>query len=266
MARVADAWHRLIEWLFVPLDPLGEDFALAVVSILTGVMLLVLVRFTTPQERVAKARNRMMSAVYETRLFLNNPRRLVVAQGRLLGWGALYVGTLLPALLVMALPLALVYLHLDARVGQAPLPLHTPVVLRLDLKSDAPAVDAEVPPGVLLTAPAVRLEDPDQVYFRLEITSLGVYEVVLRSGSYRVKKRLVASGTEPVSSERATGVEQLWVHGLEPALPPEAPFTRLTVFHEPRRERWLGLPWWAVWMLGATLSALVLKRPLGVEL
>jgi hypothetical protein len=262
-----DVCTRWLELGLTPFDRLAEGWALTALSVLTGAALLILVRFTTPQQKVERARDRMMSAVYETRLFLDDPRRLLVAQARLFGWGLAYVASVLPALVLMALPGLVLYRHLDARFGHEPLPVRTPIVLEVDLSegTNPSAVELSVPQGVDVTAP-IRVETPRKVFFRVEIARPSSYEARFKIGTDAVGKRLVAARGQPTSAERARSERHLFASTTEPPLPDHGPFERLMVFHEPRADGWLGMRWWAYWMLVATVSALVLRKPFGVNL
>lgn len=242
-------------------------------SIVTGVILLVVVRYTTPQRWVETARARMTSAIYETRLFLDDPKRVLIAQGRLLAWSAAYITTMLPAFVVVAVPLGLLYLHLDARHGLLPLPMNRDFVVRVELVEgrDPGTVSlGALPEGITATAAPVRSAALGRVYFRLRATREGAFELPLRTGDTTTSKRLVAStGDRPataVSPVRGGGLALLWLATLEPPLDGTGPIASVSVAHEGRTDTWLGMPWWLYWLLVATLAALVLKKPLRVTL
>lgn len=270
--------RRLFEGLLAPLDHLPEWLALTAVAVVTGVVLLLLVRATTPQRLVERTRNRMMSAIYETRLFLDNPRRLIIAQGRLLLWGLAYIGTLLPALAIATVPLGLLYLHLDARFGLMPLPTRGALVVELALADgvDPRNVQIQASPGVQITSPVVGVPSRHNAYVRLALREPGAHQLTLQVRHVRppsgetsdiapVTKRLDA-GYGPFSPHRVSGAALLWDATLEPPLPDGHAFQRLSVVHAPRTDTWLGMPWWLYWLLAATVAALVLRKPLGVEI
>ena len=130
MDKLGGLLRELVEWSLWPFDAMPPQLAFVVISLLTGATMLWIVGRVTPQKWVGKSRDRMVSAIYETRLFLDNPGRVLLAQGRLLFWSLVYIGTMLPALLLLAVPLGMGFLHLDARFGFKPLSKHDhPVVM-----------------------------------------------------------------------------------------------------------------------------------------
>ena len=89
-----------------PLEALPPVVALTVVSAVTALAMLLIVKRVSPQAHIARARDRMAACIYEMRLFLDAPGRVLRAQARLFGWTAIYLAALLPAALVMTPPLS----------------------------------------------------------------------------------------------------------------------------------------------------------------
>lgn len=260
-----------IEYMLVPFDALPRLWGLTLLSVVSGVLMLLVVGKTTPQRRVEVARDRMASAIYEMRLFLDSPGRILRSQVRMLGWSFAYIGYMLPALVIMSLPLGLLALHLEARHGQGALPTGVPIVISVTL---APGSElADVAPGevqgVRITAPPMRVSDEGRVVLRAVIDKPGVYRLPVRAGGVVVEKRLVADPAVPeMNDERCRGLCLLASFGDEPPLPGESPITSIAVAHPAADSSWLpwSMPWWVYWLAVATVAALALRRPLGVTL
>jgi hypothetical protein len=267
--------RAITELLLWPFDQLPDWASLTLISLLSGVVMLWVVGKTTAQRRIERARDRMTSAVYEVRLFLDSPRRVIAAQGQLLGSAAIYIGLLLPALLILSAPLGLLYLHLDARYALDPLPVGRPLVVQVDLAKGTGAEalkverNADGARGVEVTAPPVHLADRDQLFLRVQLRQPGQSVLRLRIGDELVTKKLSAEREAPAFSEqRLPGIAGLWALGLERPLPSNGTVRAIQVAHPRRAENWLGLglPWWAYWLIVATAAALALHRRLGVAL
>ncbi len=249
-------------------------WSLVWVSIVTGLLVLGIVALTTRRVWIELARSQMASAIYEIRLFLDSPRRTLVAQGRFLAWSGAYIAALMPALIVASIPLALMYPHLDRRYGVAPIAIGEPVVVRVDLEAGAdgqalvPApkhTDGTSP--IQVTAPPLITQN--QVYLRIEAAKKGEHTLSLRMAGETLSKQISAGpDIQATLPERSRGIAVFWTNGDEPAIPDHLPVQSISVAHPERLDAWLGMnmPWWMAWLILATLAALVLKRPLGVAL
>ncbi|MEM9491394.1 MAG: hypothetical protein AAGC55_19770, partial [Myxococcota bacterium] len=122
MGTVANIVRMATEYSVRPFDLLPPFWGLTLFSIITGVIMLWVVGKVTPQDRLEIARARVSAAIYEMRLFIDSPRRVIASQGQLFGWLFMYMLYLTPAFVVLTAPLGLLYLHLDVRHGQAALP------------------------------------------------------------------------------------------------------------------------------------------------
>lgn len=265
MEALIHALRWAIEQVLRPLDALVPAVSLAVIALVTAVLMLLVIRRTSPQRLIEKSRAQITASIYEMRLYLDHPSRLFAAQGRMLGWSVIYMLCLLPAMLVLTLPLGLLLLHLEPRHGLAPLEAPSTVIVRIEVDGVSPREIAVEPTGALeLTAPLVRAEDEGAVYARVAIRKPGTHRLVVRAGDETVTKQLVADpDASVVAPERSSGFGYLWSLGAE--APAEGAIRSIAVPH-PDRDLALPMPWWLYWLLLATVFALLLRRRFDVAL
>lgn len=264
MGAITDGLGWSIEAVLRPLDRLPPAASLAVVAAITAVIMLAVIRRTSPQRAISRARAQMAAALLETRLYLDHPARMLAAQARLVGWTAAYLACLVPSLVLLAIPLGLLYLHLDARHGLAPLAAPGTAVVRIALDRGAAVRDVAIQPdgGVAVTA-RVRADDEHAVYARLAIRTPGAHALVIRAGGTAARKQVSADpDARVVSPERRRGIARLWTVGVEPALG-SGPIRAITIQH-PARADHLPVRWWLYWLGLATVIALALRRRFGV--
>lgn len=269
--RVAHGVAWAVEAVLWPFDHLPPLLALTLLGALTALFMLAVIKRVAPQAPMSRARDRMAACIYEMRLFLDEPRRVLSSQGRLLGWTGLYLACLLPAALTLFAPLGLLFVHLESHYGLAPLAAHTTVVVRVGLGDDTDGREVEVAPadpGVKITAPLLYARDEQALYARVLVGAAGTHAIAVRAGSQTVKKTLVADpAARNVVPVTRGGWAQLWTAGAEPP-PPGGAIESVTVPYPALERHWLGLPipWWLYWLGVAMAVALALRRRLGVAL
>jgi hypothetical protein len=252
-----------------PLDRLHAELAIVIMGAATGLFLLVLVKWCSPQTLVARARSRMAACIYEMRLFLDSPRRVLAAQARLIAWSAVYLVGLLPPLLVSAPLLAIAYLEMEVRYGLAPVEVGRPLVVRYGLADgvDGHALQLRAEGAAEITAPVLHAADEAARYVRVRVREPGHHRLVATRGRERWEKRIDAAETSAgVSAERSSGAATWWALGNEPPL--EGDVESIALAHPARTRAWFGMPipWWVCWLGVATVVALGLRRRLGVAL
>lgn len=262
--------HSAVELPLGLLDRVPPIVSLTLISVLSGVVILWIVGKLTNQKRLAIARDRMASSIYEMRLFMDSPARIARAQLRFFRWSTVYIAHTLPPLLVLALPLTLLYVHLEVRWAIAPLPVGAPVLVKVDLDvAPSGEVKVEETAGFRVTAPPLRVPGEERVYVRVQIDEPGTHDLRLKVGAHEVTKKLYADPAAPmVSPERSAGLDALWRMGVEPPIASGAGVAVISVAHALRTQEWLGIemPWWIYWLVVSMAVAMALRRPMGVVL
>jgi hypothetical protein len=267
MEGLAHIIRRGMELLLWPIDHLPPLLGLTLVSIVTGIVLLWLVGKTTPQKLVGRARDRMSSAIYEILLYLDSPGRVFRAQGRLLTGSLVYLATMLPALLVAAIPLGLLFLHLEPRYGLSPLEIGKPIVVKAELESNADGERVEVRDGtgVKVAGPPLYLKNDHKLYTRVVPLAGKDQRLTFQVGDKTIEKSLRAGATDQPAPERRQGLATLWQIGDEAPLP-QAGITAITFAHPENPRSFLGMPWWLYWLLVATIAAILLRNRFDVAI
>lgn len=265
MDRVAHALRLGADLLIRPFEGFGPLVTVVAISLITGVAILGVIRWTTPQRLIERARGQIAAAIYEVRLFLDSPLRVIKIQGRMLKSSALYIGALMPALVVMSLPMGLLYLQLDLRYGFEPVPVGEPVVVSARISGDLSDVSAGAGDWGSITAPPVRDTAGGLVYFRLVVNQPGTHDLEIRAGDEVATKRVVAELGAAASPIRARGAALWWAPTDESPLG-GARIEAIEIDQRGRTVDTLAMPWWLLWLLLSTVAALALRKPLGVTL
>jgi hypothetical protein len=269
MGAIAELIRTSIEGLVTPFDWLGSFWGLTLLSLLSGVGMLWVVGKTTPQKLVERSRNRMDSAIYEIRLFIDSPKWVLRSLGRLMSHSLLYIAFMLPAFVILAVPLGTMYLSLEARHGLDAVELEKPFVVTVELAHgvDGRTLEAQVPAGLELTAPPMYVASKPALYLRMVAHEARTHTLKLAIDGATIRKEIVSDpGATQVSPERASGLDLLLSYGAEAGL--SGPVTSISVPHPTKTTSYLGIdmPWWLWWLLLMMVSAFGLRKQLGVAL
>ncbi|HPF34398.1 MAG TPA: hypothetical protein P5571_00455 [Candidatus Krumholzibacteria bacterium] len=263
--------NRFFDLLWAPFGGHGW-LALAVVSALTGILLLWLFKLVTPQARLAAARRRLLGHLYEMGLYQDDLPTLMRVQGALALANLRYVTLTLPALLVLLPPAALVLVHLEARYQHPALVPGETVLVRAHVDPGRPGlVDAlrlDPGAGLALDAPPVRDAAGSAVWWRLRVESPGRHEVTLSDGaSGRWTKAVKAdAGVRPASLRRERGgAWRALIDPAEPPLPADGPLAAVELRTAPEPD-WFAQRWFWGFCVFSVAGGLAVKRWLKVEL
>lgn len=245
---------------------------LTVVSLLVSLALLAAFKATSNQRALAAAKGRIQANLFELRLFQDDPRLVMRVVGDLLRQQAVYLRYAVVPIVWVALPLAILAAHLQARYGYDGLRPGHATLVTVRMKADAgagagasarPAITLEAPSGLRVETPGVWAAPLRETAWRVAAERDGEFELRISPGAgaitkvVRVSPLIVARSTTRPS---ASVWEQLWTPA-EPPLPAESPIEAIEVRYPERGIEVLGfsLHWVLVFVILSTLFAFLLR-------
>jgi hypothetical protein len=219
---------------------------LAAFSVAAGALILWVFKLTTNQRALKTARRRMRAQLLAIRLFGDDPATVLRSQGRLFYWTLSYMILLLPAFLIIAIPLFFAWDRLDAVWGRSPFKPGDAAVVTARLREQTAHPQLIVPDWVVIESPAVHAEAGREVSWRVRIQKGGSGAVSILDGGQRVSKRVETSRGLHYLADRE-GARDTPVEWIEIRYP------RTSAVN------------WAVWFFAiSTATALALRRKLRV--
>jgi len=252
-----------------PLLRLAPLTGLLVISLLTAVVALLVMRLVSDQPRLRATRRRMQAALFEIRLHADDPIAVLRSFGDVLIQNAVYLRLNLTAVLWLIVPLSLMVAQLQAFYGYSGLTRGEPALLTLESSDDAP-VTLEAPREIRVDTDPVRLLGTATTVWRIVPAEPGAFVVTTRSGESVVTKTvLVGEGPARRSPLRGqAGLEQQLLYPSETIIPAESTITSIAVDYPQGSVGLFGWPvhWLVVYGLFSLLAAWVLSRRLGVTI
>lgn len=194
-------------------------WAITAVAVPLGVVLVWAFGKVSNQQRIARLKRRIKGHMLEMWIFRQSPGTVLKAQGKTLANAFLYAGSCVQGFLILMIPMVLVMVQLQARYGYAPLAPGEAAVLRVALREhgpEPPDVSLDVPDGIVVETPPLRVPSAGEVDFRVRADRPGRHRVTVVAGEQRVAKTLsVGTLGEAVSPVRSTSGWDRVVHPVE---------------------------------------------------
>lgn len=258
-----------------PLMDLPPLVSLLLVSLVTAAAMLVVVARTSNQRAMIETKRGIHAALFEIRLYGDQPGLMLRAFGEVLVRNGRYLLLSLVPLAWMSVPLVLVIAQLQAFYGYAGLRPDAPALITVQLMADSGSAAAstlvlEAPAAAGLETGAVRLEGSNEVVWRLRPTTEGAYTLTLRDGQAAVTKSLLVS---PALGRRspmtvAAGLANQALYPSEAPLPVGSRIASIAVaYPEPGIDvfGW-RMHWMIVYGVLSLACAFILARRFGVTI
>jgi hypothetical protein len=247
MTVLANAMNALFDAICAPFGGVPAVGVL-VLSLVTGVVMLLLFKWSTNQDRLVAARRVLTGRVYEMGLYQDHLGVLARIQKDLLLANLRYLRWSLPALVVIIVPMVLILAQMDARYGHRPLRTgeRTLVTAAVDREHAGLLAELELraPAGLTVEAGPVRNPTAGTATWRVRVDGEGEHELTVElPGGASAGKRLVAgTGTPRLARVREhESLVRALVNPAEAPLPGDSPLQAITVELPARSLDYLGL-------------------------
>ena len=242
------------------------------VSVLSGLLLVVVFRYTSDQEAIHIAKDQLKAHLLAVRLFQDQLPVVLSSYGRILRGTGRYLRLAFRPLLYVVLPLTLLIVQLDRYLGFVPLQPGQSFLVKVHAASaDAlNALSLQLPPEMTTTAPAVHVPADNEAVWRIVAGKDGDYDInVGIAGQTFSKRAVVSSGLPRISPIRIRGRfwERMFASG-EPALPENCPIQSIAVSYSARDIYFAGLDWNWIWLFFvlSLVAGFLFKSVLGIEI
>jgi hypothetical protein len=259
--------------LLAPIAVLPGWLSATIVSAVTGVLLLIVFKYTSNQRAIKKVRSDIKANLFALKLFKDSVPVTLKAQGRLfVGAFWLLIFAIVP-MLVMALPvllllgqLALWYQARPLKVGEDAV-----VTLKLNGKADSawPSVKLQPDAAVQVATGPVHVLSKREMCWLITAREKGYQHLRFEVDGQEANKQLaIGDGFMRVSAERPGW--SWWDALLNPAERPFGPDSAVQSIEieYPARDSWTsGTDWWVYyWFAVSMVAALCFHKVLGVSI
>ncbi len=247
---------------------------MAVASLVCAVVVLVVLRLVSNPVTVRNRRNRALARMLEFVLFRHDPVLGMGALGRVVMADLAYLGTMVAPMLVSVVPVVLMIAQVEARLANRPLKSGETIVVKACLPDRSPVMSSDVlaagARNVRVETAPVRIPARNELAWRARAGENGAGWIEFRVGGQRVRKSIQVGGDGVAVSVRRErpGFWYSLMNPAEPALPADAPVLWIEAGYPALRLQVgsVNCHWLAAFIVLTMAMALVVRKPLGVEL
>ncbi|HTU52055.1 MAG TPA: hypothetical protein VMF56_15795 [Acidobacteriaceae bacterium] len=249
--------------------------SLTVLGILTGVAILPVFGRFSNTEGIAMAKRKIRAALYEFRLFGDDPRLVFRAQGELLRWNARYIGLILKPAAVVILPIIALTMLMDTVYGHRALQVgeDTLVTARMANNVDLNTISPELRgTNITVETPSVRLPDQHEVVWGVRAAVPGNDNLSLSlpgdaaADNSAQKSVDVGTGLHILSGRRVSSWWDWLIHPGEKLLPRSSAFRWIEIQYPDAEVNLFGfgIPWIVWFIIVSWITVFALRKPFGV--
>jgi len=267
--------RRLFDAALSPFGGLPPWVGIALVSLIVGVGMLLVFKQTSNQARLAAVKRKIHAGLFEIRLFNDDLRAILRAQGDILRHNLSYLGLSVVPLLWMIAPLVLVIAQLQFHYGYRGLDPGTQALVKVEVAAGSesrPQIRLEAPEGLVVEAGPVWIPARGELAWRISALERGAYELRVIAGGETFTKSVEV--TDRVVRRSPSRLEKGFFNQLlypaEDPLPASTQIRAITVTYPEGNAGFAGWEsewtWMALFFVLSIVFAFALRKPLKVTI
>ncbi len=266
--------QRCVDLFFLPFEKMHPVWGLAAATILVTVFALLVYKWTSNQTGIHDAKQKIKAHFFEVWLYIDYPDLILRAQGGIFKAGGRYLAYAVVPLLVMIIPVMLFLINMEFRYHFRPLKEGETALVKIRLPGTLAQwkdkVTLELPDGLALAAPAVRLQNDGffESDWKVKVEKEGDYRIEIKAANDVYSPRLLAvKGTPRVNPVEARGASAAFWHPPLERFRNPAGCVRIEIEYPETDFPFFGWNTWWVWpfLVVMFIAAFALRGPLGVE-
>jgi hypothetical protein len=275
MWAILDAITTAFDVILAPFAGMEPAIGLLVVSVVTGVIMLLIFGKTSNQKAITATKDKLKAYIMEMWIFRNDTRVMFGAIGNVVRNNLQYLRHSLRPLVFILVPVLIIMVQLGIRYGFEPFTPGEMGVLRVELaEAYLPSeigLDIETPPGIRLMSPPLRMDSERAVEWKFRAELPGHREVRIETPTGTVTKNITVGPErriEALSEIRPrANTWDAFLYPAEPPLPGDSAVQAVRVSYPSREGTLFGLDvhWLLTFFVVSLAAGFALKGLFGID-
>jgi hypothetical protein len=266
---------RFFDAILSPFAGMHPWVGLTVVSVVTGVVMLLIFGRTSNQGKIAATKDKLKAYVMEMWIFRNDTRVMFAAIGNVFRNNAHYLRHSLRPLLFIFVPVLLIMVQLGIRYADAPLMPGQTAVVTVKLRDDALPSQTHVaivpPENVSVISPALRIDAGHEIDWKIRADASGQHSLVFDTPGGRIEKALDVGPEQRLGKVGAVRARantwDAFLYPSEPPIPRDSVVESIHVTYPHRELAIFGINvnWLVAFFIISLVAGFALKGAFGIE-
>ncbi len=184
---------KAFDIILKPFDALSPVYGLCFISVLSGFVLIKLFVMSSNKTAVDRAKNRIIGHLLEVAIYQHDIVISLRALGKMLAANLSYIKTTFIPLCVVLIPCVLIMAQLNLRYAYRPFDTGEQTILTVKLEDNADLYrySLSVSDGLVVDTPALRIEDNNEINWRIKAVMDGVQTISISDNNGQVVTKKV---------------------------------------------------------------------------
>jgi len=267
--RVITGIFNLLVW---PLAPLPPVWALTVISVFAGAVMVWIFGRVSRQERIRSVKDRIRGNLFGVRLYQHEIGVVFRLQKQIMADTVRYMGLSVAPMLVILIPMSLIVVQLNLHFASRPLKPGEQAIVRVSVTDPAllnRAISLKGNGSFVVETPPVRMASAKEAAWRIRAVRPGHHSLKVQIGDQEVAKALdIGNNWRGVSQLRTASWVDSFLYPSEPRLNSRLGIDAVEVLYRPLPLEVLGLnvDWLVFFFIISVIAGFSLKGVFGVQL
>jgi hypothetical protein len=221
--------------LITPFKAIDPIWSLALFSLIIGILMLIIFRLTSNQQKIRDTKNKIRAYIFELSLFKDEIGLVLSSQKNIFVYNLKYIKYAMKPMLFMMIPLALILIQMESWYGYRPLKPDEKAVVSIKFnKSGDTLQDVKLSSdsGIAIETPPLRIPDQKEVDWRIRARELGTHYLIFDISGEKIRQKVIVSQTSLVQISPVASASSIWDMLLNPAqkpLPENSPVEEIRI-------------------------------------
>ena len=186
--------QKMFNVIFYPFRNMSPWIGMLVISLLSVFLILFIFKHTSNQKGIRTVKDRIKAHLLELRLYKDNLRISLKAQGSILRQNSKYIAYSAKPLLFMIIPIVLIIAHTNFWFGYTSLEPGQKTLVKVKLNGEYDPLETDIrlepSPAYLIETPPLRILEENEIDWRISPLKAGIFDLEFSVAGEKIRKTL----------------------------------------------------------------------------